>query len=611
MGKYKDKLQLEIGAKDTGASRIIGGIKRHLIGIAGAVAGIMAAKKAITAVVNAAKLSEKTWNDVAASLQRHDFAVGTNLKTVKNFAAEMQTLTGVSDEVFGESVQILLDYNNDMKTSFDLVKVAADLAKGGHMDMKAAVDLVGKASVGYTGTLSRYGIIIDESIPKAEKFAEAIRQINQRFGGAAQAHMKTYAGQVELLEQTWGDLKETIGFALLPVLRELAMLMTDLIKIAIGETGNLKDSLSDLTSVIHGIRAGIEPAIKYMAGGFAVVRSVILGVVEALNILYTPLLNTIGAVKALISGDLEIAAAIMAGTFDNIAASIEEITNQTYNFKIALMEMGLAAMDFNTLYTQAVIQTIADTGSQTIGEATQQVDEFLAHNQMRTNQLITASKNYYRSAMTSMVAGTKQSQSEISKVWRSTLETSKASARIAQAAFQSISQAGSTMINQLVDQLFQGRLQIKDIFKQMAADFIKYFVSQALGSMGGFVGGIIGIIGSIFDTRSNDLIAMTQGKHVIQFMVEGMRWELARANLGQLIVQSMTAGMPRGYPGMATAGVPMYSPPGPSLYERTKRGEVDFSPSINQRAIERGIEKHAYQGFSRVALQDEFETQEK
>jgi hypothetical protein len=204
-----EKIKLTISAKDK-AGKKLSSIQKKIIGIGAAYLGWKAVTGIISDIVKAGIEHEKVWTDVEASLKRHNIAVESTIKSIKTFSDEMQTLSGISDEVIGKATQAFIDYGQDAEGAMDTVRVAMDLAAGGSMDLMAAVDLLAKASVGYTGTLSRYGIIIDESIPKAEKFAAAIEQINEKFGGAAQARAETIAVRIALVSQKFGDLKEEL-----------------------------------------------------------------------------------------------------------------------------------------------------------------------------------------------------------------------------------------------------------------------------------------------------------------------------------------------------------------------------------------------------------------
>ena len=210
MTTRNEKVNIKIGAQDAGALRIINGIQKQLIGLAGAYMGFNALKSLFSSIVELGSESQLVWNDVSASLVRHGYEVENNIKKIKSFSAEMQTMTGESDELIGKSIKMFIDYGNSIEKSFDIMKTAADLAAGADMNLESAVDLLNKASVGYTATLSRYGIIIDENIPKTQKFAAAIKQIEDRFGGAAASRADSFAVKIKLLNERFGDLQEEI-----------------------------------------------------------------------------------------------------------------------------------------------------------------------------------------------------------------------------------------------------------------------------------------------------------------------------------------------------------------------------------------------------------------
>jgi len=216
----RHKAEITIGAKDkTGG--VLGKIKNNLVGIGAAYLGWRAVTGILGDIIEAGKQHEKAWNDVASALKRHGHVVDENIDKIKSFSDSMQTMTGESDEATCKMVQSFVDYGQTVDEAMETTRVAMDLAAGGGMDLKAATDLLAKAAVGYTGTLSRYGIIIDENIPKSEKFAAAIAQINQRFGGAAAARADTYAVRVKLIGQKLGDFYEMLFKLLLPVLNDI------------------------------------------------------------------------------------------------------------------------------------------------------------------------------------------------------------------------------------------------------------------------------------------------------------------------------------------------------------------------------------------------------
>ena len=134
-----------------------------------------------------------------------------------NLSSEMQELAStlqkshaISDNLTISQMALLSTYEMEAKQIREVIPLIIDLAAAKQMDLKTATDLVGKAYVGYTGTLSRYGIILDSTLTNEEKFIQLKKQLAQ-YTGTAEALAKTYAGQVAKLGFAYSDMKEPIG----------------------------------------------------------------------------------------------------------------------------------------------------------------------------------------------------------------------------------------------------------------------------------------------------------------------------------------------------------------------------------------------------------------
>ncbi|HUX16710.1 MAG TPA: hypothetical protein VMW52_09575, partial [Phycisphaerae bacterium] len=130
----------------------------------------------------------------------------------KAMASEFQNLTKYGDEAIEALMTTLVQIGNvgprEMKKA---VEATTDLAAGLGIDLNAAAILVGKAFAGETGSLSRYGIIVDKVKLKAEGITAVLDAMHQKFGGQAQADAETYSGKVEQMANAWGDFQEIIG----------------------------------------------------------------------------------------------------------------------------------------------------------------------------------------------------------------------------------------------------------------------------------------------------------------------------------------------------------------------------------------------------------------
>jgi hypothetical protein len=118
-------------------------------------------------VIKAATEEELQWKKTASALKHHGFVVKTTLPTIQRMTDLLEDQTGQADELISYGFNRLIQANNSVSKSYEIMKVAADLAAGAHMDLDAAVQILLRAQAGNTQMLSRYGIQIDETAESA------------------------------------------------------------------------------------------------------------------------------------------------------------------------------------------------------------------------------------------------------------------------------------------------------------------------------------------------------------------------------------------------------------------------------------------------------------
>lgn len=144
------------------------------------------------------------------------------LEAMRQFASEMQKMTIVGDETVMQIMQLGVSVGHLSGTQLqEATKAAIGLSKALGIDIKAAMLLVAKAAAGNTSTFSRYGIVLNENLSTQEKFNEVLKIGGNAFK-LAEAETKTYSGTIAQLKNAFGDVKELIGNALIPVFKEWA-----------------------------------------------------------------------------------------------------------------------------------------------------------------------------------------------------------------------------------------------------------------------------------------------------------------------------------------------------------------------------------------------------
>jgi len=209
-GKITNKIK---GHLDTLANKAKGVLRvftdwRTIIGMLAGTAGIGLLTKKVIELASAQELAEKKLEAAMRSTGRYNVNLMDSFKT---YASALQATTAIGDETILGVMAMLQTFKLEEDVLKDATKATLDLAKATGQDLMSAAILVGKAAVGETGMLSRYGIIVDEAAYKAKGFQAVLEEINMEFGGQAAAQAETFAGKIGMMKSYFGDLLEKIG----------------------------------------------------------------------------------------------------------------------------------------------------------------------------------------------------------------------------------------------------------------------------------------------------------------------------------------------------------------------------------------------------------------
>ena len=153
-----------------------------------AAAAVIGMTLALRKLVNLAAEQERVERRLAFAVKSAGLEVASTTNMIRGYAASLQAMTGFGDEAI-ISIQTMLIQLGELSGEKlnDATRLTLDFASAMGIDMKAAGILMAKAATGSTESLSRYGIILDENIPKNEKFNELLKVMQEKFGGTAAA----------------------------------------------------------------------------------------------------------------------------------------------------------------------------------------------------------------------------------------------------------------------------------------------------------------------------------------------------------------------------------------------------------------------------------------
>jgi hypothetical protein len=166
----------------------------------------------------------------------------------------------------------LVRSTGDITKAQDLLSTALDVATATGKPLESVANALGRAYDGNTTSLGRLGIGLSAAELKTMNFTQVQSKLTDLFGGAAARNADTYAGRIARMQVAFDEAKETIGFALLPILEK----------------------------VINFINQNALPVINAFSGAFSLNGGGLGGVITTLgNIIttvFTPIIN--GLIKA-------------------------------------------------------------------------------------------------------------------------------------------------------------------------------------------------------------------------------------------------------------------------------------------------------------------------
>lgn len=244
--------EVEQGAEGLGGR--FGKLLNPINALKGAIAGLsaMMVGRFLADTVKSASEADAAWGRVESAVTNAGISFNLVRKDLDGLFLSIQKTTRYSDDAAADAFASLLSISNDYAGSLKNLTLVTDLAAAKKIDLKIASELVGKAMIGETGTLSRYGIIVKEG-------TDALEIMRDRFQGFANRDAKTMQGQLERVANAWDNVKESIGNALLGF--DGAESSTGALTARLGEMSvwidqnksNLQDTLTVLTDILTAL----------------------------------------------------------------------------------------------------------------------------------------------------------------------------------------------------------------------------------------------------------------------------------------------------------------------------------------------------------------------
>ncbi len=287
---------------------------------------------------------------------------------LQKYAAALQETTRFGDETILSAQSMLVSFGLTGDKLKETTSAVLDMSTALGVDLKSAAILLGKAFAGETSSLSRYGIIIDENIPKSEKFAAVLQKLKTNFGGAAAADAKTFGGAIQQLKNEFGDLTEKVGFQLIPTLSKIGLTIRDtlpfILKFASVMTGVVSSVIESFNFIGKEIGRIVSVAVDGITTGGVVIKEVLSGNFNQAGILANEMR---GRVSKNLSGLVDDA--------QTTSDSLKEIGQNTWDALIGKSDEALKAQEEQLAQSLAVRAAKQQEAAQAEIEAAQAASE--------------------------------------------------------------------------------------------------------------------------------------------------------------------------------------------------------------------------------------------
>ena len=211
---------------------------------------------------------EKSMNRLGQAMANVGVSTEQNRQDIAKLVDSYEQL-GFGSEKAADAYSVLITATGNVEKSNRLLAMSADLARAKNMSMEEAARALIRAQNGNARVFKEFGIILDQNKPKAQATAEAMKQLEQRLGGQAQAYAKTFAGQLAILNENLGDLFEAIGMKVLPILNRFIS--------ALNNTGTYIQKNNDFViALAAAITVALIPAVVRATKALATLALTIL-----------------------------------------------------------------------------------------------------------------------------------------------------------------------------------------------------------------------------------------------------------------------------------------------------------------------------------------------
>jgi hypothetical protein len=508
-----EDVNLRIALKDEISSGL-SGIAKSIGAIGLAYLSWSTVKNVIGGIVTATREDEQATITLDAAMKRHGITLGDWKDKIDKASLATINLTGTSDELYKRGLSRMINLGVPVATAMTVMTTAMDAAKYSGESLESTASMLGKAFNGITRGVQQYGLKIDDSLPKAEKFAQVVKQLNANFGGSAQADMMTYDGQLKRMKESIDNVAEAFGKG-------------------VRVTALLAAAFAEISVFAQNVPMMFGNATQFVRDFFGAISTVA-----------TKTLDTISTVITAMAAFAEGPGAGAAG----LPAALQQIKQNAADVGAAFLKVGTdAVLGIGQAVNVAVLMnSAAEDVLKNFGEANQKALKPFLQNTAELDAMLKSMGTDFDRAMEFFIPF-----NEAAKNFDETIKSMGTDFDRAMMCFDKFKNAGKKGLNELStlskgfasaigksaskgidnisEELWKLRVETSSVFGNMAQDFVFYFIDEVLRQVAQKLVTKLLIMLKLFDVPANDRMAMQMGRDYGTYFTRGA-------------VEAMTAG---------------------------------------------------------------------
>jgi hypothetical protein len=189
--------------------------------LAFAAAGAAAGAFAISAVKAAAQ-DETGRKKLEQTIRSSTKATEAQIAAIDDFITKQSIATATTDDVLRPAFSRLIRSTKDVTEAQDLLNLAQEISVATGKPLETVTNALGKAYDGSNTALGKLGIGIDKTALKTQSFDEITKDLKKTYQGFIENESENAEFKFEQLTIAIDETKESIGAALLPIVKDLA-----------------------------------------------------------------------------------------------------------------------------------------------------------------------------------------------------------------------------------------------------------------------------------------------------------------------------------------------------------------------------------------------------